>query len=522
MGLSNRRLLLIGSLILGLIGTVPTFPAKAEVSNWPTKPSIGFTSSEKLSDGVRNLSWITGYSYAEGTTSGLFTQTADCESVTDAICSKADSIALNAILPPCSASIESNCIDSLVISNEADSTKAVLSSEVVGKKFSADAKFDTPAGANISIWKASGKKNSLQTDEYAVNVHIDLQNFNNKNCESNPSRCPFNLGNFSAAVHPVRMAKLTNQVSCLWKSATECLEIGEYLPATKVNLAIRITNKLTGFMFGRLSNVEIEVTPLSTSQNLVRVSAEPLDVPSLYAFVEKSALTSNPDIENFWKTRRSNMATSDLASDQTIDLGPWPQYAMPDFLAFEKFVKSGPLVKSIWKFGNGLGVGTGSSCFNDKTKLLGLVTTSSSTYSPAPPTFDGTSLNYQVGGAHFLADGTTLNRGSYDLAIRSDFARCLYGFSSAPIQASVSVISVDGSTQNVATEVVRQDKAKEWIYLSAKNFTYSAPTIKVKLTQEPMVTKKVQVKTTISCTNGKIVKKVSGVKPTCPKGFKKK
>jgi hypothetical protein len=81
-------------------------------------------------------------------------------------------------------------------------------------------------------------------------------------------------------------------------------------------------------------------------------------------------------------------------------------------------------------------------------------------------------------------------------------------------------------TQNVATEVVSQDKAKEWIYISAKNFTFSAPTIKVKFTQEtaaaPAAVPAPIRKTTITCVKGKTTKKVSGVAPKCPKGFKKK
>ncbi len=166
----------------------------------------------------------------------------------------------------------------------------------------------------------------------------------------------------------------------------------------------------------------------------------------------------------------------------------------------------------------------------------------------------------------------TLFKGSYDLVLRSDFARCLYGFSNAPISAKISVVSTDGSTQDIATESLREDAARQWLYLSAKNFTFSSPTIKVKLVQDkplvevkevspvvpekvtpkqvvevkevspvvpekvspkqesaatntttaaPVEVKKIVIKS-ISCAKGKIIRKISGVNPKCPAGFKKK
>ena len=85
---------------------------------------------------------------------------------------------------------------------------------------------------------------------------------------------------------------------------------------------------------------------------------------------------------------------------------------------------------------------------------------------------------------HHTEDGVTLTRGSYDLAIRSSVARCVYGFTNAPFQASISVVGADGTEQTIATESVREDKKREWLFLSAQNFTFSAPTIKVKLVQD--------------------------------------
>ena len=174
-----------------------------------------------------------------------------------------------------------------------------------------------------------------------------------------------------------------------------------------------------------------------------------------------------------------------------------------------------------------------SKCFQDKSKLLGIVTTNALIYENGAPEFKDGTLNYKVAGLHHQADGVTLTRGTYDLAIRSETARCVYGFSDAPFQASISVIGADGQEQTIATESIREDAKREWLFLSAQNFTFSSPTIKVKLTQEKKLTqaapttttttteKKVITKT-ISCVKGKVTRKVSGTNPKCPAGFKKR
>jgi hypothetical protein len=75
-----------------------------------------------------------------------------------------------------------------------------------------------------------------------------------------------------------------------------------------------------------------------------------------------------------------------------------------------------------------------------------------------------------------------------------------------------------------------------WLKMTAGGFTFSTPSIKVKLSQEaptpapsasatpsptPTV-KPVAKKITITCTKGKTTKKVTAIKPTCPTGYKKK
>jgi hypothetical protein len=111
--------------------------------------------------------------------------------------------------------------------------------------------------------------------------------------------------------------------------------------------------------------------------------------------------------------------------------------------------------------------------------------------------------------------------------MRSDVARCIYGFSKAPVSAKVSVVSADGTPQ-VATTVFSEKDG--WVYLTARNFEFSSPSVRVKLEQEASAPAKTAettpvaapMKTTITCVKAKMVKKVTAVSPKCPTGYKKK
>lgn len=161
-------------------------------------------------------------------------------------------------------------------------------------------------------------------------------------------------------------------------------------------------------------------------------------------------------------------------------------------------------------------------CFA-KGDINGVVTTNATAYTSGAPTFDlgNQSLNYQVSSPHFDANGK-VNIGNYNLQINSKVARCLYGFTSAPISATVSIISENGENQ-VATTTLKEPNG--WIYLTAGGFSYSSPTLKVKFTQTAAQVAPVKVspkKSTITCVKKGLIKKVSAINPQCPAGYKKK
>ena len=163
--------------------------------------------------------------------------------------------------------------------------------------------------------------------------------------------------------------------------------------------------------------------------------------------------------------------------------------------------------------------GSKQSCFIADGTLKGLVATNATSYSAGPPQFDEAqgSLNYQVAAPHYTSGGSKF-AGIYDLIVRSDVARCIYGFSNAPLNASISVTEAEGVTAT-ATKLVSEKDG--WIRVAAYGFGFSTPTIKVVFDQK--MNKSIRPapqKKKLVCVRGKTIRILVGIKPLCPKGYR--
>jgi len=133
----------------------------------------------------------------------------------------------------------------------------------------------------------------------------------------------------------------------------------------------------------------------------------------------------------------------------------------------------------------------------------------------------------KVGNAHFDEFGNEI-QGWMELKVKGTRARDWWGINPAIAAgyAKVEITYQDG-TSKIATVTSRYDSKNDWINLRAYGFTYSTPQLAISFKQPeeaPKQEKKVvsPKKTTIICIKGKTSKKVTAVKPKCPKGYKKK
>lgn len=169
---------------------------------------------------------------------------------------------------------------------------------------------------------------------------------------------------------------------------------------------------------------------------------------------------------------------------------------------------------SRWTFSNAKTSNTAEICPDPKS--FSFATSNAMLYSVNPPVWDKqtSTLNYRIASTHLDRNGN-VNKGSYSLAISKKKADCLWKFDTAKASATISITNSEG-TQNIAVSSLRT--SKDWIYFDASGFTFSAPEIKVKLINNAA---KAATKS-ITCLKGSKSKKVSGVSPKCPTGFKLK
>ncbi len=178
----------------------------------------------------------------------------------------------------------------------------------------------------------------------------------------------------------------------------------------------------------------------------------------------------------------------------------------------ESVIQNGELGR--WTFSNAKNSNKLDSCADPKS--FSFATSNAMLYSVNPPVWDKqtSTLSYRIASTHLDRNGN-VNKGSYSLAISKKKADCLWKFDTAKASATISITNSEG-TQNIAVSSLRT--SKDWIYFDASGFTFSAPEIKVKLINNAT---KAATKS-ITCIKGSKSKKVSGVSPKCPAGYKLK
>lgn len=126
-------------------------------------------------------------------------------------------------------------------------------------------------------------------------------------------------------------------------------------------------------------------------------------------------------------------------------------------------------------------------------------------------------LDFAIMSPHTKASGAP-NIGFFKLWTTDEFVNCKWPGNTltSSQKLEVRVVNEDGTNQVATSQVLHKDGK---IFVSASGFHYSSPTIKL----VPVVAATApQVKKIITCTKGKVVKKVTASAPKCPKGYKLK
>ncbi len=166
----------------------------------------------------------------------------------------------------------------------------------------------------------------------------------------------------------------------------------------------------------------------------------------------------------------------------------------------------------------------GQSAFGVEGTTGDMVVSSNGTCDLSTPVWNAENKEFAWTAAapHFAADGVTPNMGFYKAVIPAADAKLLWGLDNpndAVKALSVQVVTTDvGSASAVATIGVKSGK----IIIDVSGFGYSRPKLKIGLKKGWKPAETMLNKTTITCVMGKSVKKITAIKPACPKGYKER
>lgn len=523
---------------------------------------------------VNSISMLEAFT-ADGTTrdSRILTKI-QCQKIGDAGCESDKYFQYNALLGLCDSTLITNCVAEVFATNSAGK-------RIVGKfvenfpgktsyTYPGDASVGLPTGASSFIVDFPEMPHAGGTTYLVVaymqgargfgQAKFELENFNSAIFAVSKVSGSFSMPRPEMNIRPDHKLggrqltaggfssdqSVNRRSACVKTAPTECAVAWPMPLDVSFGYTLKMTEKIKGWFHGRLFDAQAEIISSPDGEQLLTVQGKPSLIPGIFAWFRKDAYPA--PLKNYYATQSEvSVNTNGLGwpSNSGINNGPdgLPYSIMKEGFGYDEggfrevsawidaVGDKATYAQSVWSVRSMEGQQY-EACMKGSDSLSGIVTTNSTMYIGSPPVFNQVeqTLDYKVMSPHYLPDGSEF-KGSYDLLIKSDVARCVYGFSDAPISASVSIISSDGTSQ-VATTVVGERGG--WLTLAAKGFTFSAPTLRVKLSQAAPVAvveaapvqapAKVQTpkKKTISCVKGKTVKKVTAVRPACPAGFKKK
>jgi hypothetical protein len=359
-----------------------------------------------------------------------------------------------------------------------------------GFTFTGDSKRGIPTGDQPSLWNAPDVPNVDGSTKYvvSVNLHFSLEDPNQATIRSIAASVFPVVELTGSSYYPARIeTRVENGVTmysrnngessnegCVLTDNGKCWARTEFTPGTKVELSLRLTNQVSGWLHGRLDDASVSVDALDASNSRLVVDASPVEVPILYSVVKQSSLKPDTLVDFRYGPGGFDSLGNRWALMDSDGFWTIPRMTEIASAANDKAVAS----YTSWRISSLQDSWLNDKCFDSKSELLGLITTNALAYSGFTPEWDGTSLNYQVAGLHYAPDGK-VQLGSYNLIMRSDVARCMYGFSKAPISATVAVVGT--GDQNIATTIVSEKDG--WLKLAAEGFTFSEKEIQVKVTQ---------------------------------------
>lgn len=455
-----------------------------------------------------------------------------CSKNSDANCSATREVSFNAMLQPCASAETLDCIAGFghvdSAGNRVPATWVSKFPAVATNEFAGDAAAGLPAGTSAGLWRLAPGSGSV-VDLHYVNPRV----FGVR--EKGQTR--FSFTKFGAVVNPVRLVPYScsqpicspgyslhpdgitsgfgyghgreNGQDCVMTGMNPltggltCAERRSFTSSVVYYLSVRLSQSPRGWLHGRLNSPEVTIKAVAGSDDALSIDIQGSSVS--VPVVSKGMLFNDLPVAlqdkyrknggwpvccggSGYYTSRDGPAkhnSTDPLSRNRLSIPPAAGTAgiaeLEAWLPIVSDTASADI--SMW------GIRTlqdwemrdVSRCMTAKQRLNGVVVTNATQYAAGPPVFNralGT-LDYKVAAPHYRSGGNE-TKGVYELIMRTETARCVYGFEKAPFKSTIEVIERSG-VQDIATTNVSERNG--WIQLSAYNYTHSSPTLRVKLAQ---------------------------------------
>lgn len=485
-----------------------------------------------------------------------------CDSAADPKCQVPNyHFGVTSIFSPCTDVILTNCVEALN-ATLADGT------QITGKvkrlwnpqgEFKGDSRLGIPDGGQSSTWVLEGSNSNI-SDEYlllaGVKGGMPIPESGKQLNEWEKFQ-----GQLFAHLQPVKEIRgnyqdpkmtlvprgsggvgvgggLAKDAGCFMNDKQTCAQKRSFPLDVSYSITMRFERPISPWLNGRVVDPSISFTEKANGASVVTISAKPMRVPEVGGYIKWS------DTPEWMKakypsgtggtTRSADGFTTKNLDTRILKVGAGSagSRAIKEFQDWIPFLQDKPFaMKTYWNVRAITDQPSEKMRICARDKFAGIVSSNAAVFSSGAPSWniERETLDYTVGAPHYDTEGKLLT-GQYVLSMRSDVARCIYGFSAAPISARVEIASEDGSP-NLVTTVINENPKTGMLTLNASGFHYSTPQLSVKFLQEkkvaptptptPSTTAKAGPLKRIICVKGKAKKTIKGTNPRCPSGYKK-